>query len=262
MSVGSALSQQAAKDFALRQYDSLTQDVVYLVTTDTLLYSNDAMAQLNELKDYDAHVYDSLMERYVRIDGKISDSIIISQFKSTLIAELENMGLKVVPVKASELPDSLSSGRHTLNIAQLEVEEFVTQDSIWSDENGKAYSYRVPLNGVSFNAWFFYDEKDTANRLTLFSNEVITDGLQGNITYNNDKAVVKYHITRINPNDAYSIACITAKNSAIYFYNLLLNKYVFNATKGEDKSYYGIDYDSGNILTDDEPFDNFDVIPN
>ncbi|MDR1847008.1 MAG: hypothetical protein LBR17_02700 [Bacteroidales bacterium] len=262
LSLHNAFSQQAAKDFVMRQFDTATCDKVYLIVTDRVLYANESLNLIENFNDLDSSTQANLLKEYQIIGKKPLDSILIATFKNELISKLQYLGIKVIQTPADSLPDSLDARSHTLNIKQLEIEEFIAEDSISYYENDTAkYVYRKALNGVRFNAWFFYNEKDTANSLTLFCNEAITDDFQGNITMGKgNKPVVSYSLTRINPNDTYVIAKETGRESAICFFNLLLNKYVFNKTDGEDRHYYGIDLKSGNILMDNEPFDNFDVL--
>jgi hypothetical protein len=258
----SAHSQQAAKNFVLKQYDTLTSDIIYLTTTDDLLYSNESIVTMDNWNELDSLSQIELVKKYTIIGNKVNDSIILKQFYTAFLETLKTLGLKVILTKYDKIPDSLSPREHILNIRQLELEEFVTNDSIYADYNGKPYIYRKHLNGVRFNVWLFYNEKDSIQKLTLFCNEEITDNFQGSMEFKHGKPVINYTLTKINPNDAYKVAYASGKTSAIYFFNLLLNQYVFKETNGEDTHFYGLDFESGNLIMDDEPFDNFDVIEN
>ena len=68
-----------------------------------------------------------------------------------------------------------------------------------------------------------------------------------------------YYITKINPNDAYLTSFQSATTAANYFYNFLMNRYVWIKTNGMDKNYYGISSDK-TLITKSSPFDNFDII--
>ncbi|MDR0790381.1 MAG: hypothetical protein LBO06_06265 [Bacteroidales bacterium] len=259
-SVCSVFSQKEAKDFVIKQYDSLTQDVVYLVLTDSILYSNEAISQMTYFNELDSVAKEDIEARYLLIGNLIDYSVALNEFKNELVRSLEAVGFRVVVTKAENLPDVLSPYEHSLNVAQLELEEYATIDSIQNNSSSKPYVYRKTLNGIRFNAWFLYNEKDTSSSLTLFCNEETADYFAGEITLKQGKPSVTYNITKINPNDAYRVSFFTGRTSAIYFFNLLLNKYVFLKTDGRDTNYYGIDFNSGNLLMDGAPFDNFDVI--
>jgi hypothetical protein len=263
MIVTGVFSQQAAKNFVFRQDDTLSQDIIYVVMTDNVFYANEALAKITNFDDLDSIAQTDLTKKYVLVGQRTNDSILVKTFKEELLQNLEYFGFRIIAVSSADsLPKTLNEREHTLNVAQLEVEEFITIDSIQCYDLQKPYIYHKALNGVRFNAWFLYDEKDTASDLTLFCNEETTDDFNGTITFNGSKPIVNYTHTPINPNDTYIVARATGRTAAIYFFNFLLNQYVFSKTAGEDKHYYGLDYNSGNLLMDSEPFDNFDVIDN
>jgi hypothetical protein len=74
------------------------------------------------------------------------------------------------------------------------------------------------------------------------------------------KSVASYDYEKIKEQDAYSIAKLNAQSSSKYFFNFLMNKYVWIKSSGIDIYFYGIDLKDNKIQSNTEPFDNFDIV--
>jgi hypothetical protein len=256
-----AFAQQAAKEFVLKQRDTSTNEIVYIAITDSVFHANETISQMPNFEQLDKETQDSLIKKYTIVSDKVQDSVLLRMYKEELAAELQNLGFKVIITQAENFPDTLSEREHTLNIVQLELEEFAIIDSIFAtNKNQLPYVYHKTLSGVRFNSWLIYNEKDSVETLMFFCDEEVVDDFYGQITFKQNEPKVDYSLTKINPNDAYDVAFLGGRTSAVYFYNFLMNGYVFTKTSAGDNNYYGIDLDKGGIIVDREPFDNFDVI--
>src|SRR5574344_874551 len=234
ISYNTTFSQKEAKEFINNQLNTNTQQIVYLKCTNELIKTD-----LNLLKD-------------------VKEDSIISIFKKEVVEQMNYLGFKVI--ETDVLPTNISNNESTVNIAQLEIEEYTDIDSITSSNSFPSRSYYLNLNGVRVNCWLIYNESDTNSKEIFYCDENMRDYFDGYIEQNEDgKTYANYTITKINPNDAYITAFQSATTAANYFFNFLMNRYVWIKTNGMDKNYYGIDSDKSLIIKP-TPFDNFDVI--
>src|SRR5574344_2042395 len=237
-----AQGQSLADRFLEKQNDTASNDVVYLAFTDSIFHTD-----LNDLV------------------AKANDSIMLQMYKQRLVSTLSYFGLTVVPVASQDLPayaSKIDSRHHTLEVAQLELQYFTQQDTIVYDQD-PAIVFAKPIGGLRFSSWLLYDEKDSTLALTFYSEEGLIDYFEGQITRQGNNYNAIYDYKAVNPNDAYQASFNAGKKDAQYFFNFLMNKYVWLNTKDKSKvsTYYSISPYSKSISYSREPFDNFDIIP-
>lgn len=258
--LNSIFAQGYAVEFKKKQIDSLKQDVVYLYINPKLYFSNPKIDKIQGFNTLDEDIQKELLAKYSPISNKINDSIIINMFSTQLIKRLEGNNFKVISSKPEDFPKKLDQRHHTLNIAQIELEEFSFEDSLVSNEYNKEYSHKKNLNGVRFNTWLLYNESDTTSKLLFFNSEEAKDYLEGFVYFKNKEPFVWYKKTTITPNDAYKVAYQNAITSSQYFFNFLMNKYVWIKSNSTDTNYYSMDPKTKIIYSSPEPSDNFDII--
>lgn len=259
-STTTVLSQNEAREFIESQKDTNLHQVVYISCTNELIKTNDKIEEMQGFSSLDKDVQDTLNKKYTLILNDVKDDSIIFTFKRELIDQLTYLGFKVIPTNEESFPTVLKNNESTLNVAQLELEEYSDIDSIMSENISNEKVYHLRLDGIKVNAWLIYNEKDTNSKEVFFCNEGMRDYFEGYIEQeNNNRFFANYSIMKINPNDAYLTSFQSATTAANYFYNFLLNRYVWIKTNGTDKYYYGISSDK-TLIKKSSPFDNFDII--
>ena len=93
------------------------------------------------------------------------------------------------------------------------------------------------------NVWLEYNFADTTSRKLLFISQEITDEFIGFTEDVEGKKYADYELTLLNPNDAYQLSDNTARMTARYMYNFLMNKYVQEKTERKHKYFYTIGED-------------------
>lgn len=255
-----ANAQNFAKDFLNKQTDSLRQDVVYLYINPSITYRNKSLEKMPNFYNLEEDVQEELLNKYAPLFSKIKDSTLLSSFSQNLVQTLSNLGFKVILVERLEdLTKSIDETHHTLNVAQLQIEEFSFVDSLVYNGKDREVFYKL-INGVSFNTWLIYNEADTNSRLVFYNDAKIEDYFDGEIRLIDNEYIASYDYEKIKEKDAYLVASQNAINSAKYFFNFLMNKYVWIKSSGIDIYYYGIDVNNKKIYSDTQPFDNFDII--
>ena len=246
--------QKYAKEFLNNQERNSTRTTVYLSVTDDVIKTNSQ------------HVLSSS-----NIIDSIDNKQLVSTFYNELKAELKFLGFNVVE-KETYLPSTpLNDNEFSLYISQIEIEQTEQMDSINNVYNYQDDSeglmdnlvfYKV-TGGLSFNVWLNFSAQDTTENKIFYTDIQMKDALSGYIEKNNpfskDTIFVTYSLTEVNTNDAYVISFLTGTNAARYFFNFLMNRYVWIKSEGRDTKYYWID-ENRKIESSDIVRDNFDVL--
>ncbi len=248
--------QNFAKEFQNKQTDSLSQDIIFLHINPVISYRNESIEKMPNFETLDQDIQKELYNKYAPLADSISDSILLNNYKTELINKLTYFGFKVIYVNEPDAKINIDERHHTLNVAQLEIDEFNYTDSL---TNGNEVFHKQ-LNGIRFNAWLIYNEADTNSRLVFYCEEEVNDFFEGEIRKAGNEYYASYDYKKTTTNDAHLSAAITGQTSAQYFFNFLMNKYVWIKSSGVDIYYYGIDPKTKKIYSDTQPFDNFDII--
>ncbi len=254
-----SMGQNPAGEFLRRQADTSTCEKVYVAFENSLLQTNSTLASISGFEGLDAETKSSLMAKYQKVLGMVNDSIVLEEFKKEFIRSLQSYGLQVEVCTLQNLPTTLQANEHSLHLAQFELEEFVANDSIVAQQGAQRLVFHKLLNGLRFNTWLHYNASDTSTAQMFYADDETTDELFGFFEWESGQYYANYTLTPINPNDAYLLAHSNAEICARYFFNFLLNRYVWLSTKGNPQHYYAITPE-GTLLYDTSPFENFDVI--
>lgn len=228
----SSIAQNWAKKF-LQQVNNQT---IYLSATQQVILSNLKSSNQNLVLD------------------SLNEEKIISSFVDEFVGELSYYGVNVVLLPQQDTLKTLKDNEYLVHIAQIELEETDVVDSIKNvynfadDTYGEVdtIAFYKNINGLSLNIWLDFATNDKQENKIFYISDIVTDDLQGYVEKNNpstDTVFVSYSITPINPNDAYTLAFITANKSSRYLFDFLMNRFVWIKSNGEDKHYYSITVD-------------------
>lgn len=226
-------SQKEANTFLNNQREKTKREIIYLIPSTELIRTN------------------------ITTLDSVDDTIVLGIFTREIVNSLEFYGFEVRQVTFN--PTILKDNEHTLEITQAEIEEYSFYDSIKDDYTPELKFYKQ-LNGVRINIWLTYNKQKQEDKLIFYNEEQITDGMEGYFeTENSKQTYVNYEIVPINPNDVYLISFANARKCAEYFFNFLLNRYVYIHTGGKDNNFYSIS-PQRTLLKSKYPFTSFDII--
>lgn len=254
-----SFGQSYAKEFVNKQNDSITQDVVYLYINPVISYRNESIEKISNFDSLDIDTQNELLMKYAPIQDSIKDSLLLSNYGTKLISTLLSLGLKVIYTSPENFPKRIDANHHTLNIAQLEIEEFTFPDSLVY-KGDESIKFHKQLNGIRFNAWLIYNEADTNSRLVFYNEVEIADQFEGEIIKQNNEYTASYDYKKIQTKDAYETSKENGITSAQYFFNFLMNKYVWIRSQGNINYYYSINPQTKELEADTQPFDYFDIV--
>lgn len=231
-------SQEIVRKFLKNQETTSKNELIYVTFDNALSLVNDNISRMFGFDALDEQTQNALREKYTRIIDKVNQEELLKIYNKCLVKELRRYGFTVYQ---QEYKVNKIKGRfNTLNVSQIEFEEFTKVDSI----TGKYYTdstvYQKTLTGLRMNVWLEYNFADTTSRKLLFISQEIADEFIGFTEDVEGKKYADYELTLLNPNDAYQLSDNTARMTARYMYNFLMNKYVQEKTEGKHKYFYTI----------------------
>ena len=226
--------------------------------TPTLLSSSDKIRKIKDFDNLEFDIQEELKKKYQTIISNTNDSIILSIYRENLLRNLEDYGFKIIEVDFDTIFTTYSQNTHRLNVVQIELEEVNYTDTL--KEETKNAIFTKEITGIYFNTWIRYNQEDSLTNLLFYHYNEYLPYLQGDIIKKEGKDIAEYTIREANPNNFYKLSKENSSQTAQYFFNFLMNKHVFEMSKGEDKNYYSINPYTKTIYFDETPFDLFEII--
>ncbi len=211
---------------------------IYVVLPREVLHTNSSLNDVDGFEMMSEGQQDSVITSMTAILNQIDDSIFLAQFNGSFLYTLSRANIPIVLVDdAGKLPQA-DDNHLTINIVQLEAEEFVQRSrSDFSTRKGTYYAYDYDLRHYRTNVWLKLDCGDTICPIYFKSNEIKED-FQGTVRRIKDqKATMETRYQRIGINDAYNNARILGAACATLYIEKILTEYVCRQ-KGTNKSYF------------------------
>lgn len=231
-------SQEIVRKFLKNQETTSKNELIYITFEDEISLLNDNINRMIGFESLEQDLQDELRQKYTRIIDKVKAEEILNIYKKNFVKELRRYGFTVY--QQAYQVNKIKGRFNTLNVSQIELEEFTVIDSL----TGKYYTdstvYYKTLTGLRMNIWLEYNFADTTSRKLLFISHEITDDFNGYTEAVEGNKYADYELTLLNPNDAYTLSDQMSALSARYMYNFLLNKYVQQRTKGTHPYHYTI----------------------
>jgi hypothetical protein len=234
-------AQEIVKSFLKNQETTSKNELIYITFDDRISLVNDNINRMIGFDALDKETKSELQKKYTKIIDKVNQEEILNIYNKSFVKELRRYGFTIY--RQEYLVNKITGRFNTVNVSQIELEEFTVIDSL----TGKYYTdstvYYKTLTGLRMNVWLEYNFSDTTSRKLLFISHEITDEFTGFTEDVEGKKYADFELSLLNPNDAYLLADQTARMTARYMYNFLMNKYVKERTKGTHKYFYSIGED-------------------
>ena len=234
-------AQEIVKSFLKNQETTSKNELIYITFDDRISLVNDNINRMIGFDALDKETKSELQKKYTKIIDKVNQEEILNIYNKSFVKELRRYGFTIY--RQEYLVNKITGRFNTVNVSQIELEEFTVIDSL----TGKYYTdstvYYKTLTGLRMNVWLEYNFSDTTSRKLLFISHEITDEFTGFTEDVEGKKYADFELSLLNPNDAYLLADQKARMSARYMYNFLMNKYVKEKTKGTHKYFYSIGED-------------------
>ncbi len=207
----------------------------------------------NSLKDWeidsadelDTETLDSLLWVQSLFLQYINDSIFMDYYMSNYIGELEALGFKVYEEDSLLSFLSGKSNAFIVNIAQLELEEYVMPIKE-SEQFGEYLYYEViDLNAINLNSWFEISRvNEEEDKAMFFASHYMTDAMEGFFKnyYFTGEVQFRYEIDTLMVDQIYKLGALAGYLYAGYTFDYLLNKYIDKQTLEDDQGRSNIYY--------------------
>lgn len=222
----------SSKDVAGAYFDGITNgdktkktERIYVCLPTEVIHTNQTLNQMDNFMRLSEKLQDSIIKADTRFLNLLDDDKFIDNFAKNLVYHLERFGIPVTIVfNESELPQPMNGKIFTMNIVQIEAEEFLKQSrSEFTENDGTYYHYDYKLNGFSTNIWC----KFSGGTDVYYKNFEVMDVFEGKIDkIQNKQASISGRFNRITMNDVYNTALRAGKTSAVLFAEKIINDYV------------------------------------
>lgn len=184
---------------------------------------------------------DSLLAQTLLL-SKLEDSLLLNRFKSAYYEALKTYRVKVYSEADFDSFYSRDSLSWIANIAQIELQEFISD---YEDEDnffGMRYTHTVPLNGVNFAVWVELNalNENASENKVYFTDQNLFDYLQGQFSYDFFTGGVNYYydVDSLKPADILDFAGFMGRLSAAYTFDQILNNQLAPAKDEQTEALY------------------------
>lgn len=159
----------------------------------------------------------------------INDSLFLDYYVSNYILELEKLGFTVYGEDSLMSFLSGQSNAFIVNMAQLEVEEYIMP--IQEEEQFGEYVYYevIDLNAINLNSWFEISRVNEEEEMAMFfASHYLTDGMEGYFRYYwyTGEVGFNYEVDTIPMENLYKLSALAGYVYAGYTFDYLMNKYI------------------------------------
>jgi hypothetical protein len=207
----------------------------YVFKTSLKSYEIDSAGFLNEW------VLDSMLWEKSLFLKYISDSLFLDYYFENYYAEMEALGFTVYREDSLMLFLSGKTNAYIVNLAQLELEEYVMP--IEEEEQFGEYLYYevIDLNAINANSWFEISRvNEEEDKVLFFTSHYLTDEMQGAFRYYyfTGDVTFSYNIDTLLVEEIYRLGALIGHIYAGYTFDYLLNKYIDKRMheEGENRS--------------------------
>lgn len=260
-----AYSQKHALEFRNNQYNKNKKDTIIIDFQNNIFRDSDKLGLIKQFESLEASHQEELINKYIKVATKVNDSILFDIIKTRIKESLEGYDFCIIDSSISlEHP---SKNVHYLSLIQIEMEEVNYFDTIFGSNPSQMFAKEI--TGINLNLWLSYKQassssssnnNDNNKEIIFYHSNGFYPYMYGDLVVSNGELYAQYDLEETNPNHFYNLAYKNSGLVAQYFFNFLMNKYVYQNTEDEDKYYYSIDPSTKTIYYDDEPFDMFEVL--
>ncbi|MBO7225416.1 MAG: hypothetical protein J6V35_05850, partial [Bacteroidales bacterium] len=143
--------QEIVRKFLKNQETTHKNELIYVTFSNDITLVNDNINQMFGFDALDEQTQNALREKYTKIIDKVNQEEILKIFNKCLVKELRRYGFTVYQ---QEYKVNKIKGRfNTLNVSQIEIEEFTKIDSITGTYYTDSTTYQKSLTGLRMNVW-------------------------------------------------------------------------------------------------------------
>lgn len=225
LSVSCSVERKFAKEYIAND----SSRAVLVIPPDYIFKTSLKDWEIDSADVLDDWTLDSLLWEKSLFLKYIDDSLFLDYYISNYIGEMEALGFKVYGEDSLLSFLSGKSNAFIVNIAQLELEEYVMP--IKEEEQFGEYIYYevIDLNAVNLNSWFEISRvNEEEDKAMFFASHYLTDELEGYFKnfYFTGEVQFRYEIDTLLVDEIYKLGALAGYLYAGYTFDFLLNRYL------------------------------------
>ncbi len=206
--------------------------------------------KLDELGDdtvgMDEWQIDSALMANSKFLKDISDSIFLEAYYNSFFEELGRLNIKTFNEEYIDSFLFIKSPAFLLNIAQIEVDEYIKDFKDSQEYDDFVYTKTLPLNAVSINTWFEISRlnNNKGSRRVFFVEDDVSDNAYGYFSENlfTGQISYKYFLREIEVEDIYRKCEELGEQYAGYVFDYIMNSYISRNFPSDRKRKYYMHY--------------------
>ncbi len=193
-------------------------------------------------------VQDTSLYRYSYLLPVLNEKELLGKFNGAFQHELANYGCKVYDTSSLEAFSRLESRSVQINVAQLELQEYLTSYEDAIPVGDDKYTKVIYINGINMAAWFelgFVNDSTNTNFPVLYASHDIYDRWNGYFTQRILTGEVQYklEIDSLQKADVDAFAAYLGRLYAAYTFDYLMNAEITKSVPIERKTSFYYRYD-------------------
>ena len=170
----------------------------------------------------------------------ISDSIFLENYMNAFMEDSRKFGFHTF--LPNDLEEFINQNKlaYIIRIPQMELVEDHISWEIEEQVNFSKETRVIPINNMSLSTWFEISEKDSATYHIYYDEQTISDETYGDFRQELWSLDIKYDYTvfKLEQEEIYQFASDLGSLHASYFYDLILNTYIWNHIPEDKKTRY------------------------
>lgn len=197
---------------------------LYELNKDNLSISYDSAVK------YSPEQFDSIAWVQSVFIKKLSDSVFLTKFTNSLIAELTQKGYDVYVDGSSDVFFGLPDPKWIIQIAQLQLNEKHKENyyEMFSVETGEPILENLRINYVSLESWFEVSRANTGNKQVLYLDSYIRDDISSKLDLDIMEGSIGVERKRdsLVMDDLYRMAEQSGQKHAQMLFDYFMNDYI------------------------------------
>jgi hypothetical protein len=202
---------------------------VLVISPDFIFKTSLKSYEIDSAENLDEWALDSMLWESSLFLKYISDSLFLDYYFENYYAEMEALGFAVY--KEDSLFSFLSgkNNAYIVNLAQLELEEYVMPIEEYEQFGEYLYYEVIDLNAINVNSWFEISRVNyEEDKALFFTSHYLTDEMHGAFRYYyfTGDVTFSYDIDTMLVEEIYKLGALIGHTYAAYTFDYLLNKYI------------------------------------
>lgn len=251
------------RKFAREYVKDDTTRTVLLMSPDYIFKKSLKEWEVDSVDELDEWTLDSILLEKSMFLKRIDDSLFLDFYLRHFVDELQKLGFIVYGEDSLVTFLSGKPNAHIINLAQLEIEEYIMPYREEEQFGDYIYFEVIDLNAINLNSWIEISKvNEEEDKALFFASHYLTDEMEGYFRYYYFTGEVgfNYEVDTIPMSNIYKLGALAGYEYAGYTFDYLMNKYIDKRMEQEGRERSKIYYHysrRGNYIDEAEEDERF-----